>query len=793
MQKIIKVLCSSALMVIFISSFARGEYVSGTVVADGQSGTWTKGNSPYIATGTIYVNGTLTIEPGVEVRFKTATAMNINGILIAEGTPDGTITFTSNQNPKNKGDWEGIVFNMTSKPSKLTYCQIEYGGGGSGNGNIYCNLCVQLPVIASCTISNSDNAGIYSIINTFTHPILYLQHCLIRDNDGYPVLTGPMLDMKDNTIINNGVKDSRRNVICIWGVLYTGINEDITWHNQGIPYLITENDLLIGDSVSPGTLTIDAGVTIKVDKNRAIIIGDVSSARSGCLQANGTDGGRITFTSNQIPVNPGDWGYIKFTGYSQNSYLKYCKIEYGGNDSNGPTPAIWCDSSAPEISNTDISNVYSHGVTIINNGSPTITWTTIRAGTATYDNVEPSCIYSDSSCPQIGSSSLMKSKYGIYAKTMGILSPNITNSNIIGNTCYGIYNDTSLGVGTITATNNWWGHPSGPTPEGTSTIYGDKVSDYVEYSPWIGSDTVSPDQITLELREIELGTVTLQWLPTGDDFDIGTPTYYVINYATTPITNNNWGNVFGSETLSPDTLTVDGKYYYYSVGNLSPKTLYYFGIKAVDDAGNWSDLSNCVGATTKAILETPRIYNVINGNTWVKFTIQNNDFNHQVGFWVYYGSRTGVSSENYDDKQDAGIVAESGSSTSSYSTETTISNLDNGKLYYFVAYAYDPASSTNKSKWSDKSNEVTRSPTALSFAAITGSSNVLAGGSVTYTGQGYGSFGEELGSLTYSWWCEPELLGTITPTNTSTVTFSAGTKTMRGTLTVEARDGTISV
>ncbi|MEW6608335.1 MAG: hypothetical protein AB1414_12975, partial [bacterium] len=787
MQKIIKVLCSSVLMAIFISSFARADtYVSGTVVADGQSGTWTKGSSPYIATGMIYVNGTLTIEPGVEVRFKTATAMIINGILIAEGTPDGTITFTSNQNPKNKGDWAGIIFNGTSKPSKLTYCQIEYGG--KPNGNIYCTNCVQLPVIASCTISNSDNAGIYSIILSLSHPILYLQHCLIRDNDGYPVLTGPMLDMKDNTIINNGVEGSSGNVICICGVSSTGIIEDITWHNQGIPYLITNDNLLIGDLLSPGTLTIDAGVTIKVDKNRAIIIGDASYWISGCLQANGTDGGRITFTSNQIPVNPGDWGYIKFTGYSQNSYLKYCKIEYGGNDSTGPKPAIWCDSSAPEISNTDISNVYSHGVAIFNNSSPTITWTTIRAGTATYDNVGPSCIYSNSSCPQIGSSSLMKSKYGIYAKYSGIPSLNITNSNIIGNTSYGILNE-GLGVGTITATNNWWGDPSGPAPQGS----GDKVSEYVEYSPWIGIDTVSPDQITLELRGIGLGSVTLQWLPTGDDFDIGTPTYYVINYATTPITNNNWGKVFGSKTLSPDTLSFDGKYYYYSVENLSPKTLYYFGIKAVDDAGNWSDLSNCVGATTKAILETPQIYNVINGNTWIKLSIQNTDSNHQVGFWVYYGSRTGVSSENYDYYQDAGIVAECGSLTSSFSTETIISNLDNGKLYYFVAYAYDPASSTNKSKWSDKSNEVIGSPTALSFATITGSSNVLVGGSVTYTGQGYGSFGEKFGSLTYSWWFEPEPLGTLSSTNTSTVTFSAGTKTMRGTLTVEARDGTISV
>jgi len=60
--------------------------------------TWTVANSPYVVTNNILVNAgvTLTIQPGVTVKFNALKSMQIDGTLIAKGTNADSIRFTSN-------------------------------------------------------------------------------------------------------------------------------------------------------------------------------------------------------------------------------------------------------------------------------------------------------------------------------------------------------------------------------------------------------------------------------------------------------------------------------------------------------------------------------------------------------------------------------------------------------------------------------------------------------------------------------------------------------------------------
>ncbi|MFC1704651.1 right-handed parallel beta-helix repeat-containing protein [Candidatus Omnitrophota bacterium] len=98
--------------------------------------TWTTEGSPYIVTCDIYVpeDTTLTIEPGVEVRFDLgalgALALEVHGTLHAVGTPAERILFTSNREHPDYWNWEWIHFHDTSVDSVIEHATIEYGGYG---------------------------------------------------------------------------------------------------------------------------------------------------------------------------------------------------------------------------------------------------------------------------------------------------------------------------------------------------------------------------------------------------------------------------------------------------------------------------------------------------------------------------------------------------------------------------------------------------------------------------------------------------------------------------------------
>ncbi|MBI4515694.1 MAG: right-handed parallel beta-helix repeat-containing protein [Deltaproteobacteria bacterium] len=118
--------------------------------------TWRFADSPLIATSSVIVGGalcpqgqqtpTLTIEAGVEVRFNANRFLEINGTLLARGTAEQRILFTSNNFPKAAGDWDGIRFKDTATDatfdgdgnyisgSIMEYCTVEYARDSVGTG-----------------------------------------------------------------------------------------------------------------------------------------------------------------------------------------------------------------------------------------------------------------------------------------------------------------------------------------------------------------------------------------------------------------------------------------------------------------------------------------------------------------------------------------------------------------------------------------------------------------------------------------------------------------------------------
>ena len=116
--------------------------VSGAV--NGQ--TWTTAMSPVCVTGDLFVNS-LTINPGVCVRIAPGVAINVQGSIVANGTPSQRIIFTAQIPPSR---WNGIEFLNTPPGSSFAYCTFE--------------------------LSNSSALG----IGGFTAPVI--ENCIFRDN-----------------------------------------------------------------------------------------------------------------------------------------------------------------------------------------------------------------------------------------------------------------------------------------------------------------------------------------------------------------------------------------------------------------------------------------------------------------------------------------------------------------------------------------------------------------------------------------------------------------------------------
>ena len=121
-----------------------------------QNTVWTLTDSPFIVTRDITVRSgyTLTIEPGVEVKFGGAFSLEVQGVLNAVGTEEDTIKFISNKYEPQLGDWGTIRLVNKLQASTIAYSVVKYATYGITfeNGSAQ---------IRNCEISYNYLSGIY--------------------------------------------------------------------------------------------------------------------------------------------------------------------------------------------------------------------------------------------------------------------------------------------------------------------------------------------------------------------------------------------------------------------------------------------------------------------------------------------------------------------------------------------------------------------------------------------------------------------------------------------------------
>lgn len=157
------------LLLLGASTVQADTEVGGPIISDT---TWTAANSPYIVVESVDVQEgvTLTIEPGVTVKFDAEKKLQVNGELIAQGTDGSPITFTSNQADPAPGDWGNIEFTETAitttmdaegnyiNGSILQYCVVEYGGTNVDWDSA--TIDVHSLLIDHCQVRENDTRGI---------------------------------------------------------------------------------------------------------------------------------------------------------------------------------------------------------------------------------------------------------------------------------------------------------------------------------------------------------------------------------------------------------------------------------------------------------------------------------------------------------------------------------------------------------------------------------------------------------------------------------------------------------
>jgi hypothetical protein len=197
---------------IFILILSSSKIYSQTIISNSiyADTTWTLVGSPYIVVNNIvvYPGVTLTIEPGVTIKFNGNLWMEIReSTLIAVGTLTDSITFTSNYSSPASGSWSRIYADTSSV---FNYCNFNYAvtavnGSMHVKNSTFMNneTGVYNCVVDSCVFKNnyigSDNSNVnnstflYNQIGIFAQGIF--NNCIIDSNQtGVDIHIGELYD-----------------------------------------------------------------------------------------------------------------------------------------------------------------------------------------------------------------------------------------------------------------------------------------------------------------------------------------------------------------------------------------------------------------------------------------------------------------------------------------------------------------------------------------------------------------------------------------------------------------------
>jgi len=400
---------------------SKGETrIPGTYIPDdtiiSENTTWTIAGSPYYIElnanqwPIIEESATLTIEPGVVVmpRGGNYTFLEIRGKLIAEGTEDEKIVFTSikdsdygGEGGAAAGDWVRLLFTSTSTNSSIKNAIFRYGSQKTGLQNLDTEM-IKVDggsiEMDNVVMEYSESRGIHLIDSnskiensTFKDSEVgmliegsldasVINNCSFENNSelGLGIKYGALPIIKNNHFSDNGevagasdqgaimihsaypeFENNQTSNNVINGILVhwqSRFEQDATWQAD-LPYILVSNAGEYPTVASGSTLTLEPEIILKpYSKNRTALLVE------GTLIAKAASDSEIVFTSlkddsfsgdtnNDGDITSpaiGDWKDIKFVSGSKGVF-EHVFLYYG----TGAPPVVIEQGASVEMGSVD--------------------------------------------------------------------------------------------------------------------------------------------------------------------------------------------------------------------------------------------------------------------------------------------------------------------------------------------------------------------------------------------------------------------------------------------------------
>ncbi len=418
------------------------------------SETWCAANNPHLVDNVFTVPSgvTLTIEPGVRVELTSGGNIGVAGSLIAAGSIEQPIIFTSNLLAPAAGSWQGIMA-VDGSSLQLSYTELAYAGQP---GFAFGSLAVYT---TNATVSHTrihDGSGTALFMDGLGITPQY-NDVEIDHNTGAAIVQNKI--SMNPRFVNMQLHDNGTNGLQL---PYPG-NPDRDVILDGSPAALNGAPIYInyGFTVAGGTtLTIMPGTILKSNEG-------ISVAATATLVAEGTPAEPVVFTTLVDPPVPGSWGGI-IAASGSTLRLKYCELAFAGRPGFA-FGAVQIETSNAMVNQCRIHGSLGHGI-YIKAAAPFPMWNNVLT-----DNGGVALVVESSSHLEALHTTLARNQVGAY-----VPSGSATLSNTI-------VADNTIGVqqaydGSITLTNTLF-------QDNTTTTYG-TVSDtnHIEGAAAFGAD-----------------------------------------------------------------------------------------------------------------------------------------------------------------------------------------------------------------------------------------------------------------------------------------------------------------